>query len=198
MGEAKDRGHTMGPTKGQGQGHSSNSHSRPIDVPIPDIQFFQQFNLQIQGQVMVEVKVQGHEVGLTSYRLTSFRYMAIGHSISRMRLFQNLTLKIQGHCHSSRSHNGSNFPDSKDPWIDAGQMTIICRNVGLASKLHQSGFLCYLGSLRFIPINLHILDTQLFQNLKIPWRSRKLYFIGIMILCSYIQTMRRFSRINIV
>ena len=194
MGEAKDRGQQKAKAKVIAQIHIVDQST----FPFPIYRFFNSLICKSKVKSWLRVKVQGHKVGLTSYRLTSFRYMAIGHSISRMRLFQNLTLKIQGHCHSSRSHNGSNIPDSKDPWIDAGQMPIICRNVGLASKLQQSGFFCYLGSLRFIPINLHILDTQLFQNLKIPWRSRKLYFIVIMILCSYIQTMRRFSRINII
>ena len=43
---------------------------------------------------MVEVKVESHKVGVTSYRLTSLSFMSIDHPIPEIRLFQNLTLEI--------------------------------------------------------------------------------------------------------
>ena len=53
---------------------------------------------------MGEVKVKGHNVSQTSYRLTfSFGSMSIGPPIPEIQHFQSLTLKIQGQGHSSRS-----------------------------------------------------------------------------------------------
>ena len=48
---------------------------------------------------MGEVDIESHKVDVTSYRLTSLSSMSIGHIIPEIRLFQNLTLKIQGQGH---------------------------------------------------------------------------------------------------
>ena len=48
---------------------------------------------------MGEVDIESHKVDVTSYRLTSLSSMSIGHPIPEIRLFQNLTLKIQGQSH---------------------------------------------------------------------------------------------------
>ena len=45
---------------------------------------------------MGEVTVQSHNVGLTSYQLTSFCSMSIGPPIPEIEHFQNLTLKTKG------------------------------------------------------------------------------------------------------
>ena len=45
---------------------------------------------------MVEVKVEGHKVGVTSHRLTSLCSMSIRTLIPGIQHFQNLTLEIQG------------------------------------------------------------------------------------------------------
>ena len=50
-------------------------------------------------KVMGEVDIESHKVDVTSYRLTSLSSMSIGHPIPEIRLFQNLTLKIQGQGH---------------------------------------------------------------------------------------------------
>ena len=48
---------------------------------------------------MGEVKVESYNMGPIFYRLTSLRSMSIAHPNSEIRLFQNLTLKIQGQGH---------------------------------------------------------------------------------------------------
>ena len=48
---------------------------------------------------MGEVDIESHKVDVTFYRLTSLSSMSIGHPIPEIRLFQNLTLKIQGQGH---------------------------------------------------------------------------------------------------
>ena len=55
-------------------------------------------------KVMVEVKVENHKVGVTSYRLTFLYSMSIGHPIPEIQHFQNLTMKIQGQGHGWRRH----------------------------------------------------------------------------------------------
>ena len=45
---------------------------------------------------MVEVNVESHKVGVTSYRLTSLSFMPIDHPIHEIQNFLNVTLKIQG------------------------------------------------------------------------------------------------------
>ena len=148
----------------QGQGHGwgqslkSQCESNILSTHIPFVPFqwaipFLRYDFlkiwpgKSKVKVMVEVKVQSHKVGVTSYRLTSlsfhvnrpshswdtafskfdlenprsrswvrgklkattwvqqsidshpFHPMSIGHPIPEIRLFQNLTLKIQGQCH---------------------------------------------------------------------------------------------------
>ena len=45
---------------------------------------------------MVQVKVESHKVGVTSYQITSFPFLSIDPSIPEIQNFINLTLKIQG------------------------------------------------------------------------------------------------------
>ena len=70
---------------------------------------------------MGEVKVQSHNVSLTSYRLTSLSSMSIGHPIAELRLFQNLTLKFEGQGHgwghSSKSQCGCNILSTHIPFV---------------------------------------------------------------------------------
>ena len=72
-------------------------------------------------KVMGEVKVESYNMGPTFYRLTSLRSMSIGHPNSEIRLFQNLTLKIQsqghgwGQCWKSRS--GCNILSTHIPFV---------------------------------------------------------------------------------
>ena len=47
-------------------------HSESIDLPIPKIQLLKIWRWKSKVNVMVEVKVQGHNLGPTSYRLASF------------------------------------------------------------------------------------------------------------------------------
>ena len=57
--------------------HPIDSHafcSISISPPIPETQHFHNLTLKIKGQVMGEVTVQSHNVGLTSYRLTSLSW----------------------------------------------------------------------------------------------------------------------------
>ena len=72
-------------------------------------------------KVMGEVKVESHNMGPTSYRLTSIRSMSIGHPIPEIWLFQNLTLKIQGQGHgwgqSWKSQSGCNILSTHIPFV---------------------------------------------------------------------------------
>ena len=73
-------------------------------------------------KVMGEVTVQSHNVGLTSYRLTSLSFHVKRASHSWVTtFFENLTLKIkgQGHgCgHSSKSQSGSNILSIHIPFV---------------------------------------------------------------------------------
>ena len=45
-----------------------------IGPPIPEMQLFKKMTLKIHVKVMDEVKVQNHNVSLTSYRLTSLSF----------------------------------------------------------------------------------------------------------------------------
>ena len=49
---------------------------------------------------MEEVHIESHNMGPTFYGLTSLSFHSIGHPIHEIRLFQNLTLKIQGQGHA--------------------------------------------------------------------------------------------------
>ena len=48
---------------------------------------------------MVEVNVESHNMGPNSIDSHPFRSMSTGHTIPELRLFRNLTLKIQGQGH---------------------------------------------------------------------------------------------------
>ena len=48
---------------------------------------------------MVQVKIESHKVGVTSYRLTSLSFHVNQPPIPEIHRFQNLTLKIQGQGH---------------------------------------------------------------------------------------------------
>ena len=57
--------------------HSIDSHpfhSMSIGHHIPEIQLFQIWPWKSKVKVMVEVKVESHKVGVTSYRLTSLSF----------------------------------------------------------------------------------------------------------------------------
>ena len=105
----------------QGQSHSSRSHNR-YNILSPHIPFIPSWSAlpflrcsylknwpwKSKVKVMGEVKVQSHNVSLTSYRLTSFRSMSIRPPISEKQHFQNLNLKINSQGHGwdpSLSHN---------------------------------------------------------------------------------------------
>ena len=138
-------------------------------IPFLRYDFFKIWPWKSKVKATVEVKVQSHKVGVTSYRLTSlsfhvnrpshswdttfskfdlenprsrswvkgkskattwvqhsidslpFHPMSIGHPIPELRLFQNLTLKIQGQGHgwgeSSKSQCGCNFLSTHIPFV---------------------------------------------------------------------------------
>ena len=56
-----------------------------------------------------KVKCLSHNLGPTSYRLTSFWFHANPPLTPMIELFLNLNFKIQGHSHSSRSHSRCNI-----------------------------------------------------------------------------------------
>ena len=68
---------------------------------------------------MGEVKVQSHNMSLTSYWLTSnpFGSMSIDPPIPERLRFQNLTLKIQSQSHSSRSYSRYNTLSTHIPFV---------------------------------------------------------------------------------
>ena len=72
-------------------------------------------------KVMGEVKVESYNMGPTFYWLTSLRSMSIGHPNSEKRLFQNLTLKIQGQGHGWgqcwKSRSGCNILSTHIPFV---------------------------------------------------------------------------------
>ena len=79
-------------------------------IPMLSYDFFKIWPWNSRVKVTDEVTVQSHNVGITSYRLTSIRSMSIGPPIPEIQHFQNLTLKIkgQGHwwSHSSSQNEG--------------------------------------------------------------------------------------------
>ena len=95
-------------------------HSKWVNLPIPE----SNFNIlpwKSKVNVMGEVRVESHNIGPTFYRLTSLCSMSIGHPIPEIRLFQNLTLKIQGQGHGRRerwkSQHGSNILLTHIPFV---------------------------------------------------------------------------------
>ena len=122
--------------QGHGWGHSSKSQcgSNILSAHIPFIpcqsgipflsyDFFKIWPWKSRFKVMGEVTVQSHNVGLTSYRLTSlsFHVNQASHSWVTSFFFLNLTLKIkgQGHGwgHSSKSQCGSNILSIHIPFV---------------------------------------------------------------------------------
>ena len=104
----------------QVQGNSSRSQwvqylidSHPfcsisIHTLIHEIKLFQ--NLTLKVNVMCKVQVQGHKVDPISYQLTSLSFQFHQPSyFSDISYFKILTMKIQGHVHSSRFNDGSNM-----------------------------------------------------------------------------------------
>ena len=69
------------------------------DIPLLSYDFFKIWPWNSRVKVKDEVTVQNHNVGVTSYRLTSLSFHVIGPPISEIQLFQNLTLKIKGQGH---------------------------------------------------------------------------------------------------
>ena len=137
-----------------------------------------------------EVKFESYNMGPTFVRLTSLRFMSIGHPIPELRLFQNLTFKMkgQGHGwgHSSKSQCGSNILSAHIPYVPCqsgipflsynffkiwprksrakviGEITVQSHSVGLTSY-------------RLIPFTpcqpaLPFLKYSIFQIW--PWKSR--------------------------
>ena len=73
----------------------------PCQSALPFLRYsiFKIWPWKSKVKVMGEVDIESHKVDVTSYRLTSLSSMSIGHPIPEIRLFQNLTLKIQGQGH---------------------------------------------------------------------------------------------------
>ena len=74
-----------------------------------------------KAKVMGDVKVESHNVSLTSYRLTSLLFHVNLASHCWLRFFQNLTLKFKarGHRwgHSSKSQCGYNILSTNIPFV---------------------------------------------------------------------------------
>ena len=72
-------------------------------------------------------------MGPTFYRLTSLYSLSIGHPIPEIRLFQNLTLKIQGWGHgwgqSWKSQSGCNILSTHIPFVPC-QLTLLFLRYG--------------------------------------------------------------------
>ena len=109
MGGVNVESHNMGPT---------DSNILPTHIPIVPCQsaipilrynFFKIWPWKSKVKVMGEVNVESHNIGPTFYWLTSLPSMSNGHPIPEIWLFQNFTLKIQGHGHgwgqSWKSHS---------------------------------------------------------------------------------------------
>ena len=143
------------------------------------------FKVKVWGQIW-----ESYNMGPTFVRLTSLRFMSIGHPIPELRLFQNLTFKMkgQGHGwgHSSKSQCGSNILSAHIPCVPCqsgipflsynffkiwprksrakviGEITVQSHSVGLTSY-------------RLIPFTpcqpaLPFLKYSIFQIW--PWKSR--------------------------
>ena len=79
----------------------------PCQSALPFLRYsiFKIWPWKSRVKVMGEVTVQSHNVGLTSYRLTSLSIMSNGHPNPELRLFFKFDLENQG----SRSWVGSQF-----------------------------------------------------------------------------------------
>ena len=121
--------------QGHGWGHSSKSQcgSNILSTHIPFVpcqsalpfltySIFKIWPWKSRVKVMGEVTIQSHNVGLTSYRLTSLLFHVNRPSHSWvMTFFQNLTLKFEGQGygwgHSSKSQCGSNILSTHIPFV---------------------------------------------------------------------------------
>ena len=123
--------------KGQGHGwyHSSKSQGGsnilsthvpfvPCQSALPFLRYsiFKIWPWKSRVEVMGEVTIQSHNVGLTSYRLTSLLFHVNRPSHSWvMTFFQNLTLKFKGQGygwgHSSKSQCWSNILSTHIPFV---------------------------------------------------------------------------------
>ena len=76
--------------------------------PFLRYSYFKNWPWKFKVKVMGEVKVQSHNMSLTSYRRTSLCFHVNRSSLPAKENLQKLTLKIQGQCHSSRSQSRYN------------------------------------------------------------------------------------------
>ena len=99
--------------------HSVDSYpfrSMSVGHPIPEFWLFQ--NLTLKIKVMGEVTVQNHNVGLTSYRLTSLSFHVKRPSHSWDAAFVKLDLENPGlHNYRSRQLNGINPCSISEIWV---------------------------------------------------------------------------------
>ena len=98
----------------------SNSHiyhSNSIDLPIPKIWLLKIWPWKSKVKVLGEFKVQSHNLGPRSYRLTSFWFHVNPASYSYNRAFFKLTFKIPGESHCSRSHSRYNILSTPIPFV---------------------------------------------------------------------------------
>ena len=98
----------------------SNSHIyhfNSIDLPIPKIWLLKIWPWKSKVKVLGEFKVQSHNLGPRSYRLTSFCFHVNPASFSYKRAFFKLTFKIPGESHSSRSHSRYNILSTHIPFV---------------------------------------------------------------------------------
>ena len=88
-------------------------------LPCLRCSYLKNWPLKSMVKVMGEVTVQSHNVGLTSYRLTSLSFHVNQASNSWVTTFSKLTLKIKGQSHgwghSSKSQYGSNILSTNIP-----------------------------------------------------------------------------------
>ena len=103
---------------------------------IPIYSYLKIWPWKSKVEVMVEVTVGSHNMAPTFDRLTSLSFVSIDNLILEIRLFQNLTLKIQGQGHgggqSWKSQSGCNILSthpfrsmSIDSWIPEIQNFLI-------------------------------------------------------------------------
>ena len=103
--------------QGNGWGHSLKSQCRsnilsthfpfaPCQSGIPFLSYdlFKIWPWKSRVKVMGEVTIQSHNLGLTSYRLTSLLFHVNRASHSWVTIFQSLTLKIKGEGHGWGGH----------------------------------------------------------------------------------------------
>ena len=122
--------------KGQGRGWGHNLKSQwessilsphiqfvpcQSGIPFVSYDFLKIWPWKSKVEVMGEITLQSQNVGLESYRLTSFSPMSISPIIIEIQHFQNLTLKIKGQSHgyghSSKSQCGCNILSTHIPFV---------------------------------------------------------------------------------